>query len=66
MDKSRQEEMTDDDTEHLVSHADDNHLPDDNEAAEKAHKMGNSAGLMANETALAYANKRRQPLMMHY
>jgi hypothetical protein len=40
MDESRQEEMTDDDTEHLVSHADDNHLPDDNEAAEKADKNG--------------------------
>jgi len=32
----------------------------------KLIKMHNSVGLMANETALAYANKRRQTLMTYY
>jgi hypothetical protein len=38
MDESRQEQLTDDDTVNLVSHAGDNHLPDDYEGAEKADK----------------------------
>ena len=38
MDESRQEQLTDDDTVNLASHAGDNHLSDDYEGAEKAHK----------------------------
>ena len=38
MDESRQEQVTDDYTVNLVSHAGDNHLPDDYEGAEKADK----------------------------
>jgi len=40
MDESRQEQLTDDDTVNLVSHAGDNHLPDDYEGAEEADKNG--------------------------
>jgi hypothetical protein len=32
----------------------------------KLIKMQNSAGLMANETALVYCNKKRQTLMTYY
>jgi hypothetical protein len=38
MDESRPEQLTDDDTVNPVSHAGDNHLPDDYDGAVKADK----------------------------
>lgn len=40
MDESRQEELTDDDTVNLVSHAGDNPLPSDYKGAQEADKNG--------------------------